>query len=59
MSHVLEMLIGRVHVLAFRVENDGRYSVTWTSEAYPDGCTVTEDVLPAAIYAAFRKDTAS
>ena len=56
MSHVLEELIRRVYVLTFRAEERG-FSVTWTSEAFPDGCTVTEDVLPAAIYAAWRKET--
>lgn len=57
MSHVLEELIHRVYVLAFRAEPDGKFSVTWTSPAFPDGCTVTENVLPAAIYAAYRKET--
>ena len=57
MSHVLEELIRRVYVLAFRAEPDGKFSVTWTSPMFPDGCTVTDDILPAAIYAAFRKET--
>jgi len=56
-SHVLEELIRRVYVLSFRAEPDGKFSVTWTSPMFPDGCTATEDVLPAAIYAAYRKET--